>query len=163
VGEQKKKDVRVNELDIAHKESPKSIDPCPDIANAPSAPNQVPIPYPKSNIASESAKGSKTIKTEGKKIATKEASFEGSKGDEPGTSSALEDLRGINILKTIKKSSSEALSRIDGVVDAEEILRILKRKFYGVLLWIWGAATILLLLIAISGPVRSPMFLDEPM
>ena len=58
----------------------------PDKCKTPSPAGPVPIPYPNIGTSSDTAKGSKTVKIEGKEVKVKDSAFKASTGDEAGTS-----------------------------------------------------------------------------
>ena len=65
----------------------KSVAAMPDVCESPPAPpaGPVPIPYPNTGKSSDTAKGSKKVKTNGNPIMLKDNDFKKSTGDEAGT------------------------------------------------------------------------------
>ena len=58
----------------------------PDVCKTPSPGGPIPIPYPNIGKSSDTASGSKKVKTDGKMPMTKGSKFKTSTGDESGTS-----------------------------------------------------------------------------
>jgi hypothetical protein len=83
-----------NSTPIASKQNiGKSVIEMPDVSqtppSSPAAPPGVPVPYPKTGMASDTTKGSKEVKVSGKEVGLKnKSSFRKSSGDEPGTQSS---------------------------------------------------------------------------
>lgn len=81
--------VGVNNLSVVHKGS-SGITPCfPDICKTPTPAGPIPIPYPNIARSSDTDKGAKKVKTDGKPVAIKTSNFKTSIGDEPGTVKGL--------------------------------------------------------------------------
>ena len=59
--------------------------PFPDVCKTPTPAGPVPIPYPNLDKSSDTSKGSKSVKVDGKMMTAKGATFSTSEGDEPGT------------------------------------------------------------------------------
>jgi len=70
---------------IAHKGSGGFSIAFPDVCKTPAAPSPIPIPYPNIGMASDTSKGPKKVKTDGKMPMTKGATYSKSSGDEAGT------------------------------------------------------------------------------
>ena len=58
----------------------------PDVCKTPSPGGPIPIPYPKIGRSSDSARGSKKVKTNGSRVMPKDRNFGKSSGDESDTS-----------------------------------------------------------------------------
>jgi hypothetical protein len=86
----RKKEVSANSREIAHKSSNEATVAFPDVCKTPSPAGPVPIPYPNIAKSSDTAKGAKKVKADGNPVCTKNASFEKSKGDEPGSTNSSE-------------------------------------------------------------------------
>lgn len=69
----------------------KSMAAMPDVCNSPPSPpaGPIPIPYPNTATSSDTAKGSKKVKTDGNPVMLKDSNFEKSTGDEPGTKNGV--------------------------------------------------------------------------
>jgi hypothetical protein len=105
LGEEIEKKDKVNSLKNGEKSSKEIKSVEPDICKTPSPPSgPVPIPYPNIDKSSDTASGSKTVKTEGKMSSVKD-DFEKSVGDESGTSDdesiigVLEKIAGTKVLE----------------------------------------------------------------
>jgi hypothetical protein len=70
---------------IAHKGSMGMSIAFPDVCKTPAAPSPIPIPYPNIGMASDTAQGPTTVKTDGEMPMTKGAVYSRSSGDEAGT------------------------------------------------------------------------------
>ncbi len=57
----------------------------PDVCKTPSPAGPIPIPYPNIGKSSDTSKGPKKVKTDGKMPMVKGATYSTSTGDEPGT------------------------------------------------------------------------------
>jgi hypothetical protein len=130
LGEEIEEKEKANSLKIEKKSSKEPVEVQPDVCETPPpAAGPVPIPYPNTASASDTSKGSKTVKTEGKPIPVKE-NIEESVGDEAGTS---DDESEIGFLKELAKT-----------------------KVLGVPLWIWGllvvAVIVALLILSLNSP-----------
>jgi hypothetical protein len=78
--------VGVNKLSIVNADSNGVTIAFPDVCKTPAPPAPfVPIPYPNIAKSSDTAKGTKKVKAEGKPICTKDSNFSMSTGDEGGT------------------------------------------------------------------------------
>lgn len=74
-----------NSRGIAHKGSGGVSIVFPDVCKTPTSGGPVPIPYPNIGKASDTSKGPKAIKTDGKMPMVKGAKYSMSTGDEPGS------------------------------------------------------------------------------
>ena len=70
-------------LRIVHKSSQGSIESSPDECKTPSPGGPIPIPYPNIAKSSDTSKGAKTVKINGKQVMIKGSSYEKGTGDEP--------------------------------------------------------------------------------
>ncbi len=103
----------------------------PDVCKTPAPPaGEVPVPYPKTSKSSDTTSGSKKVKTEGKEVMTKGASYKKSAGDESG------------------QAGSDVIGRITNVVKT--------KKLFNVPIAVWSVAAIILIILtwilASSGP-----------
>jgi len=81
--------VGVNNLSVIHKGSG-GITPCfPDVCKTPTPGGPVPIPYPNIAKSSDTAKGAKKVKADGKPVSVKTSNFSTSVGDEPGVAKGV--------------------------------------------------------------------------
>lgn len=79
-----------NSRGIAHKGSNGMSIAFPDVCKTPAPPaGPIPIPYPNIGMASDTAKGPKKVKTDGKMPATKGANYSKSSGDEAGSAGGV--------------------------------------------------------------------------
>lgn len=74
---------------IAHKDSGGFSNVFPDVCLTPMGKSFVPIPYPNLGEASNTAKGAKTVKTEGAMPMLKDAIYTKSTGDESGSKKGI--------------------------------------------------------------------------
>lgn len=74
-----------NSRGIAHKGSGGMSIVFPDVCKTPIGPSVVPIPYPNIGKSSDTSKGPKSVKTDGKMPMVKGAQYSTSTGDEPGS------------------------------------------------------------------------------
>ena len=74
-----------NSRGIAHKGSGGMSTVFPDVCKTPTPGGPVPIPYPNLGKSSDTAKGPKTVKTDGKMPMVKGAVYSTTTGDEAGT------------------------------------------------------------------------------
>ncbi len=74
-----------NSRGIAHKGSGGLSTTFPDVCKTPSPGGPIPIPYPNIGKASDTSKGPKKVKTDGKMPMTKGANYSMTTGDEAGT------------------------------------------------------------------------------
>jgi hypothetical protein len=77
--------VGVNKLSIVNEDSGGKTLCFPDVCKTPSPGGPIPIPYPNIAMSSDTAKGTKKVKVEGKPVCTKDSNFSTSTGDEAGT------------------------------------------------------------------------------
>ena len=78
--------VGVNKLSIVNEDTKGITIAFPDVCKTPGPPAPfVPIPYPNIAKSSDTAKGTKKVKAEGKPICVKDSNFSTSMGDEAGT------------------------------------------------------------------------------
>lgn len=77
--------VGVNKLSIVNGDTNGTTIAFPDVCKTPSPGGPVPIPYPNIARSSDTAKGTKKVKAEGKPICVKDSNFSSSTGDEAGT------------------------------------------------------------------------------
>jgi len=81
--------VGVNQLSVVHGGS-NGITPCfPDVCKTPTPGGPVPIPYPNVAMSSDTAKGTKKVKCDGKPVCVKDSNFSTSTGDEPGVAKGI--------------------------------------------------------------------------
>lgn len=77
-------------LTVAHKGSSGiSMAMAPDVCKTPSPGGPIPVPYPNIAKSSSLAKGTKTVKTDGKIAAVKGSKYARSNGDEAGTAGGV--------------------------------------------------------------------------
>jgi len=112
-----------NEGKVAQKPTEKEVaEPgCAEVEKSQTTAESVPIPYPNIDQAEDTSSGGKTVKTNGKEVSTKGASFTKSTGDEPGHSTW--------------RSLTEALKEANTY------------KILEIPVWIWGVGLIVLLAI----------------
>jgi hypothetical protein len=67
----------------------------PDVCNTPSPAGPIPIPYPNTGSASDTAKGPRDVTTDGSMPMTKDAEYSRSSGDEAGTAGGV--VSGVNM------------------------------------------------------------------
>ncbi len=77
--------VGVNSMSVVHADSSGISPAFPDVCKTPSPGGPIPIPYPNIARSSDTAKGTKKVKVEGKPVCTKDSNFSTSTGDEAGT------------------------------------------------------------------------------
>ena len=100
----------------------------PDVCKTPSAPGPIPIPYPNIAKSSDTSKGAKKVKTDGKEVMLKDSSFTKSSGDEPSHVSEMEKIETEkNALVMIKK--------------------VMKAKKLGIPIWIWSFVIVIVILL----------------
>lgn len=75
----------VNKRGIAHKGSGGMSTVFPDVCKTPTPGGPVPIPYPNIGMSSNTSKGPKKVKTDGKMPMVKGAKYSMTTGDEAGT------------------------------------------------------------------------------
>jgi hypothetical protein len=120
LGEEIEEKEKANALEIEKKSSSKAESVQTDVCETPPAPEAVPIPYPNTDMSSDTSSGSKTVKTEGKMLSVKD-DFEESVGDEAGTS--------------------------DDDSETGILTEIVKIKVLGVPLWVWGLMVVAVLVV----------------
>jgi hypothetical protein len=80
--------VTTDSLNVIKKSSDGTTTAYPDECKTPSpAAGPIPIPYPNIGKTSDTAKGSKKVKTDGNPIQVKDSEYQKTEGDEPGTDS----------------------------------------------------------------------------
>src|SRR5258708_39989524 len=78
--------VGVNNLSVVHKDSGGITSAFPDVCKTPAPPAPpIPIPYPNIAKSSDTAKGTKNVKVDGKPVCVKDSNFSTSTGDEAGS------------------------------------------------------------------------------
>lgn len=78
-----------NSRGVVHKGSGGISIVFPDVCKTPIGPSIVPIPYPNIGKSSDTTKGPKAVKTDGKMPMVKGAKYSTSTGDEPGTAKGI--------------------------------------------------------------------------
>ena len=87
--EETEKKIETKKVDTLQQGS-EGVEPSfPDVCETPSPAGPIPIPYPNIAKSSDTSKGSKKVKTNGKMVMTKASSYKKSTGDEPGTNSGM--------------------------------------------------------------------------
>lgn len=86
--------VFANMRGVVHKGSGGMSMVMPDVCKTPVGSIVVPIPYPNIGQASDTSKGPKKVKTDGKMPMTKGAKYSKSSGDEPGSAGGV--VSGVN-------------------------------------------------------------------
>ncbi|MGH0034600.1 MAG: DUF4150 domain-containing protein [Myxococcota bacterium] len=81
--------VGANMLSVVHKSSNGVSIAFPDLCKTPTPAGPVPIPYPNIAMSSDTAKGAKKVKCDGKKPCTKDSNFKMSTGDEAGVAQGV--------------------------------------------------------------------------
>ena len=76
-----------NRGDVVHKDSSGVTIAFPDVCKTPAPAGPVPIPYPNIGKSSDTSKGSKKVKADGKMPSVKGEKYSTSSGDEPGVGS----------------------------------------------------------------------------
>jgi hypothetical protein len=79
--------VFVNKGDVVHKDSSGVTIAFPDVCKTPAPAGPVPIPYPNIGKSSDTSKGSKKVKVDGKMPSVKGEKYSTSSGDEPNVGS----------------------------------------------------------------------------
>ena len=77
--------VSANNMTVVHKGSGGVTIAFPDVCKTPSPGGPIPIPYPNIAKSSDTAKGAKKVKCDGKPVCLKDSNFSTSVGDEAGT------------------------------------------------------------------------------
>ena len=109
--------VNVNMRTVVHKGSGGIATALPDVCKTPAAPSPLPIPYPNIARSSDTSKGSKKTKCDGKPIMLKGSKFSRSMGDEAGT------LKGI-VSNTNMGAASFAMYSFDVKVEGKNVPRL---------------------------------------
>ena len=78
-----------NSRGIAHKGSGGMSPVFPDVCKTPTPGGPIPIPYPNMGMSSNTSKGAKKVKTDGKMPMVKGAKYSMTSGDEPGTAGGV--------------------------------------------------------------------------
>lgn len=81
--------VGVNQMSVVHKSSGGISPSFPDVCKTPSPGGPIPIPYPNIAKSSDTAKGAKKVKCDGKPVCIKTSNFKTSVGDEPGVAKGV--------------------------------------------------------------------------
>lgn len=81
--------VGVNMLSVVHQGSNGVTIAFPDVCKTPSPAGPIPIPYPNIAMSSDTAKGTKKVKCDGKSVCVKDSNFKMSTGDEPGSAGGV--------------------------------------------------------------------------
>lgn len=76
--------VSVNGMSVVHADSGGVSPSFPDVCKTPSPGGPIPIPYPNIAKSSDTAKGTKKVKCDGKSVCVKDSNFSTSVGDEAG-------------------------------------------------------------------------------
>ena len=136
--EDSKKKVNVNSRDIIQKSSEDTPLTFPDVCETPATGEAIPIPYPNIAKSSDTSKGAKTVKTDGKQVMLKDSAFEMSTGDEPATASEME------LVDTGK------------IAEEGTLTSFVKIKKLGLPLWLWSliGAGALLVVWLLSSNIR---------
>ena len=77
--------VNVNFRTVVHASSSGITSAFPDVCKTPTPGGPIPIPYPNISQASDTSKGSSTVKCDGNPIMLKDSEFQMSSGDEAGS------------------------------------------------------------------------------
>ena len=117
--EESEKKIKTKNIDTVQQDSEGIAESFPDVCKTPSPGGPIPIPYPNIAKSSDTSKGTKKVKTEGKMPMTKGSSYKKSTGDEPSHVSEME--------------------KIDTEKNAVVMIkRIMKVKKLGIPVWIWS-------------------------
>jgi len=116
--------ININGLALSHKGSKGfSVATLPDVCKTPSPGGPVPIPYPNISRSSSLAKGTKTVKVDGHKMAAiKGSEYSSSSGDEPGTAGGVKS-------NTNMKESTWITFSFDVKFDGKNVCRLTDKKF----------------------------------
>ena len=98
-----KEKVNVNSRGVIQKGSEGITKAFPDVCETPSPAGPIPIPYPNIDKSSDTSKGTKTVKIDGKETMTKASSYKKSTGDEPSQAPELEKLAEEGTMKSLMK------------------------------------------------------------
>ena len=114
--------VGANSMSVVHASSNGTSPSFPDVCNTPAPPAPpIPIPYPNIAMSSDTAKGSKKVKCDGKPICHKDSNFSTSTGDEAGS------VGGVASGKT--KGKAEFINySFDVKVEGSNVARALARR-----------------------------------
>ena len=77
--------VGANSMSVVHADSSGVSIAFPDVCKTPSPGGPIPIPYPNVAQSSDTAKGTKKVKVDGKPVCVEDSNFSTSTGDEAGT------------------------------------------------------------------------------
>jgi hypothetical protein len=137
----KKEKVNVNSRDVIQEDSKGQTVAFPDVCETPSPAGPIPIPYPNIAQSSDTSKGTKKVKMDGKEVMLKDSSFSKSTGDEPSHSSEMGHI-------DHEKSAQEGVMK-----------RLMTVKKLGIPLWLWGLIGVggLLILWLISSKIMPPI------
>ena len=125
--EESEKKIEKKNIDTVQQGSEGIAESFPDVCDTPSPGGPIPIPYPNIAKSSDTSKGTKKVKTEGKMPMTKGSSYKKSTGDEPSHVSEME--------------------KIDTEKNAVVMIkRIMKVKKLGIPVWIWSFIIVIVLL-----------------
>ncbi len=102
---------------IAHKGSGGSSTVFPDICLTKVGKPIVPIPYTNTGFSSDTAKGPKTVKTDGQMLMVKAAIYTKSTGDEPGTKKGI-------ISGTVKDECEYMMYSFDVSCEGKNVCRL---------------------------------------
>jgi hypothetical protein len=118
--EESKKNIKKKNIDTVQKGSEGIAESLPDVCETPSPGGPIPIPYPNIAKSSDTSKGIKKVKTEGKEAMTKASSYKKSTGDEPSHVSEMEKI-------DTEKNAGIGM-----------IKRVMKVKKFGIPVWLWS-------------------------
>jgi len=127
MAKKKEKKISANINQIEPKQGSASIAKLPDVCKTPSSPEAGPIPIPYPNIAksSDTASGAKKVKTNGKEVITKGASYKKSTGDEAPTK------------KTLERQSVEGLrAKVTRVMKKRPIWVVVSLVIFVLVIWV---------------------------
>ena len=110
--------VNANMMSIVHQGSSGISPSFPDPCKTPTPGGPVPIPYPNVAQSSDSSKGSKTVKIDGKEVTLKDSEITMSTGDEAGTAQGV-------VSNKIKGKASYVNYSFDVKVDGKNVVRLL--------------------------------------
>ncbi len=115
--------ININGLSLAHKGSTGiATATIPDVCKTPSPGGPIPLPYPNVAMVSDLAKGTKTIKTDGKMAANKGSEMSRSSGDEPGTAGGVKS-------STFAKEATWMLYSFDVMLEGKNACRLTDKLF----------------------------------
>ena len=81
--------VGVSMMSVIHQASSGVTIAFPDVCKTPTPAGPVPIPYPNIAMSSDTAKGTKKVKCDGKPVCVKDSNFKMSTGDEAGSAGGV--------------------------------------------------------------------------